>query len=617
MNPQELPGSATGGALRHRFLTPNGDPVEKTIAHLFYAQTERYGNRELYYQRRNGGWVPTSWRQALRQSAELAAGLWTLGCRHGDRVAIIAETRPEWTACDLAALSCGAVSVGIYPTSTAEQTVYILQHSEAKVAIVEDLAQLAKIATARHELPALAQIVLIDGEEPTALPLFSLAARGRALLNEDPELIMRQVETVSPDDVAILVYTSGTTGPPKGVVLTHRNLYATIESTQRFLPTSDRDVGVVFLPLAHSLQRVTGYSGLKCGVIGYYAPSIAEVPETWIAAQPTVVASVPRIFEKIHAKIMTGLAEQPPLRRKIFAAALSVGLARSRYLQQRQPVPTWLQLPYQLADHLVFSKIRARTFGERVRFLVSGGAPISVALLEFFHAVGLQILEGYGLTETCAPATVNQPHYFKFGTVGRALPGIELRIADDGEVLIRGEGVFKAYYRDPEATGAALDADGWFRSGDIGAIDADGFLKITDRKKDLIITAGGKNIAPQNIENLIKPEPLISQVMVHGDQRHYLVALVTLDVEEFGRLCKQHGLSGPLETLVTHQVVRDAVGKIIEEKNATLARYETIKKFQIIPHDFTVESGMLTPTLKVKRRAIEAHYRELLNSLYA
>ncbi|MBW2529417.1 MAG: long-chain fatty acid--CoA ligase [Deltaproteobacteria bacterium] len=597
--------------------------VRHTIAHLADRQRRRYGDRPLFHHLQGGHWRGTTWRESTEQAEQVGAGLWSLGCRHGDRVAILCETRAEWSILDLAVLGLGGVVVGIYPTSTASQVQYVLAHSESKVVFVEDATQLAKVEAVRADLPALEQVVVIDsagaeqGGPDQPLSLETLRARGREGLAESPELVERCLDAVEPGDVATLVYTSGTTGPPKGVVLTHRNLFEIADITCRTLGLSEQDVSAVFLPLAHSLQRVSLYAGLRAGCSGYFAPSLDQLLETWQAAQPSIMSSVPRVFEKVHNRILAGVSEQPRRRQRIFAAAMALGRRRSRYLQQRRPVPWHVELAYRLVDRMVFSRIRARIFGRRIRYLISGGAPISVELLEFFHAMGLPIYEGYGLTETSAPATLNLEHDFRFGTVGKPLPGVDLKIAPDGEVLIRGPGVFREYYREPDATRAALDEDGWFRSGDIGELDADGFLRITDRKKDLIITAGGKNIAPQNLENLLKADPHVSQALVHGDRRKYLVALITLDAEQMAVWAADHGkahLDWP--ALMTDPEVEALVGEIVDRTNAALARYETLKAYRIICDEFTVENDMITPTLKLKRRVIEERYRSLLDGMY-
>ncbi len=596
--------------------------MPQTIAHMAHEQEQRLGDRVVFHYQQGGRWVSSTWRQTGERARDIGAGLWELGCRHGDRVAIVSESRHEWSTADLAILGLGGIVVGIYPASTAEQVQYILEHSQSRIALVENAEQLDKLAQVRSQLPGLEAVVVFDppeqaGDRAQWLSLDELCERGRALRGREPELGEQCMDAVKPDDVATIVYTSGTTGPPKGAVLTHSSLCEIADIAARALGLGEDDVGVVFLPLAHSLQRVTAYAGLGAGVTGWFAPSLEQLPETLQAAQPTVLQSVPRLFEKIHTRILGGVAEQPVRRQKLFAAAMAVGRKHSALIRGGERVPLYLRLAHAAVDRVIFSRVRARVFGSRIRFLISGGAPISAELLEFFHAMGLLILEGYGLTETSAPATVNLPYAYRFGTVGRPLPQTEVRIADDGEVLIRGPGVFREYYQDAEATAQAFEPEGWFRSGDIGELDADGYLRITDRKKDLIVTAGGKNIAPQNIENLLKTDPHISQVVVHGDKRKHLVALVTLDAEQMQSWARAHGREDLDPTaLAQDEAVQQMVRQIIETTNRELPRYEQIKKHRIVAEDFSVENGMLTPTLKVRRREIESCYRELLDEMY-
>jgi long-chain acyl-CoA synthetase len=606
--------------------------LPRTIAHLFHRQTQRLANRPALYARRGETSLATTWQESADWVTSVARGLWELGCRKGDRVAIIAETRREWLLADLATLSFGGVVVGIYPTSTAEQVAYILQHSGSKVAILEDEAQLAKVRAHRGELPALEHVVLIERGDASSSPpskgsdppdqrllhLDQLRARGRGTLAHESRWAREIRDAISPDDLATLIYTSGTTGPPKGVELTHDNLHSIALTTRDWMEIDERDVALIFLPLAHSLQRVATYAGLAAGVTAHFVTDVTQLIARFNEVQPTIAASVPRVFEKVHTKIISGVSQAPLHRRKLFEAALAVGRKRSALLQQNRPVPLPLATAYRFFDRLVFSRLRAKTFGNNISFLISGGAPIAKELLEFFHAVGVPIMEGYGLTETSAPATLNRAGELCLGSVGRPLPGSEIRVADDGEVLIRGPGVFRGYYRDPEATAAALSEDGWFASGDVGRVDDDGFLYITDRKKDLIVTAGGKNVAPQNIENLLKQDPLISQVMVHGDRRKYLVALVTLDLEELHAWARREGLEGLDATeLQRRPEVEGRVDQLVTRLNATLPRYETIKRFRIVERDFSVDDGTLTPTMKVKRREVERRYQALLAELYA
>ncbi len=602
--------------------------VPHTIPHLFHDRAQAFSDRLAFHVPPEEPAFAMPWGEADAWVAAFARELWELGCRQGDKVAIIAATRPEWLLADLAILSFGGVVVGIYPTSTAAQVAHILAHSEAKIAIVEDEDQLAKVLERHHDLSHLERIVLIETEtevssavdpaDTETSSLRALVARGQAKLKTDPDWIKERRDRVKADDLATLIYTSGTTGLPKGVELTHENLHSIATITKDWMHIDEHDSSVIFLPLAHSLQRVATYAGIAAGAAAVFVRDVTTLIDTFAREQPTITASVPRVFEKVHAKIMGGLAQAPRHRRLLFASALKIGRARAACLREKRHVPFYLALAHRAADAAVLSKIRAKTFGSNLKWAISGGAPIDKSLLEFFYAVGILIVEGYGLTETSAPATLNQPDDFALGSVGRPLPGSEIQIADDGEVLIRGTGVFRAYHKDPAATAAAKDSEGWFHSGDIGEIDDAGFLHITDRKKDIIVTAGGKNIAPQLIENLVKQAAPIAQVMVHGDRRKYLVALITLDPDDLRSWADAHELAKyAIAGLHHHPKIEALVSERIDQVNDGLPPYETIKRFRILDEDFTIENGMLTPTMKVKRRVVEARYKDLLEKLYA
>lgn len=590
----------------------------RTIAHLAHDQMRKNASRVLSKYPANGGWASQTWAEADTVYTEIAAGLWQLGVRKGDRVALLCETRNEWLSCDLAILSFGAVTVGLYPTLVPDQIAYIVQHSGSRVVIAEDAKQLVKIEEIRKDIPTLEHVVVIDAPERSSVQewtsLEQLRDRGRALLAEQPNWAAKQRAQVEPQDTASIVYTSGTTGPPKGTVMTHYNFYEIALRSAEATDLSDEDVGVVILPLAHSFQRVTVYAGMAAGATAYFAEAIDKLTETCSVAQPTVMAAVPRLFEKVHAGIMARLAQEKPRRQRLFASAMRAGRQASHCRLEGRKMPLGLRLRFAYYERLVFSRIRARLFGPRLRCLVSGGAPLSKEIAEFFHALGISILEGYGLTETSAPATVNRLESIRFGTVGTTLPDVEVKIASDGEILIRGPGNFREYYRDPAATREAFDEDGFFKTGDIGELDGDGYLRITDRKKDIIVTAGGKNIAPQNIEALIKNDPRIGQAVVFGDRKPYLVALITLDPDEAAPWAERLGVD--VESLAGAPEVQQAISSVVEGANSRLARYETVKKWRLLENDFTVENGMLTPTLKPKRKAIVERYQHELQALY-
>jgi long-chain acyl-CoA synthetase len=568
----------------------------------------------------NGRFLPLTNRAAQQIATEIGLGLWQLGLRQGDRVAIMSDTRYEWDLVDSGALALGFVVVAIYPTTTADHTTYILQHSEAKTAVLENADHWQKVAPHLSEMPNLAHIVLINpaGAPPGDwISLDQLRDMGRKLLLEQPNLADEAREAVQPDDLAGLVYTSGTTGLPKGVALTHNNLFSVAEALTNMVPMGNGDTSVIYLPMAHILQRVNIYYGRMAGIVGYYAPAVTELIATCQAAQPRSIAGVPRVFEKIHTGIMAKVAQSPPKRQIMFHRAIAVGKQRARLLLAERPLPLTLRLQYNLYERLIFRKLRGAIFGERIEFMASGAAPISTELLEFFYAIGLPIYEGYGLTETSSPITLNGIGRHKIGTVGPPLADAEVKIAADGEILLRGPGVFTSYYKDPEASAAAFTEDGWFKSGDIGELDADGYLRITDRKKNLLITAAGKNIAPAPIENQLLQHPLIGQVVVHGDRRKYLVALFTLDEEMAPIWAAQNGKADKeIPDLADDPDVLQAIEGFVNEVNAGLAQYETIKYFRICPEPFSVENGALTPTLKLKRRVVEERFGALLDEMY-
>jgi long-chain acyl-CoA synthetase len=566
--------------------------------------------RVATHHKEDGRWVGRTWAEGEQGVRLLAAGLMDLGVGHGDRVVILGETDPLWAQTDMAVQTLGAVTVGVYPTCTNDQIAYHLEHCGAKVAFVQGEEQLDRVREAAKGLKKKSRPTLIlfkPGVEDGAPDcIAALEERGRMLPAGEPAAMAERIAAVGPEDLSTIVYTSGTTGPPKGAMLTHGQLCAAIVATREILPVDEEDLGLVFLPLAHSLQRQAAYAGLLSGSTGAFASSIAALMDEFPEVRPTVQASVPRIWEKFHAKLQARLAEAPPRRQKIAEWGFAVARVRGDLVRAGQSVPWGVERKFRLADRLVFTKLRA-VFGGRIRFMLSGGAPIALELLKFFDDIGLRIYEGWGLTETAAPATLNHPGAWRFGTVGRPLPGVRIRIAEDGEIEVDGPNVFSGYYRDEAATALAFTEDGWFKTGDIGDLDDDGFLRITDRKKDIIITAGGKNIAPQNLENLLKGDPLVSQAVIIGDRRKYLTVLITLDPDDAppAMLADPDGAA-----------TRDRIGATVAKVNSTLARYEQIKKFTVLPRDLTVEGGELTPTLKVKRRVVAERFAVQIEGMY-
>ena len=592
---------------------------ERTLNRMFLDRIEEGGDSVRYLVPHEGRWDPMTYREVGSAVREMASGLMALGLSRGDKVAILSGTRVEWCLADIAVILGGFVTVPIYPSSLPDQAGYILEHSEARVVFVEDGMQWNKVAGVWKDLPSLSTVILFtgpsEGKERT-IDLPRLRSKGIEYAAANPEDFARRTEEIRPEDDLTIIYTSGTTGSPKGVVIRHSNVAFDVAATLSVCLISKDDVMLQFLPLAHVLGRFEHFLSFNAMTVTAFARGIQTVAEDLPAVRPHVMISVPRLYEKFYAAVLAKVHEEGGLKKRIFLWALSVGREVSARKQRKEPVSGWLSVKFSLADGLVFSKIRGK-LGGRLRFFVSGGAPLTREIAEFFHAMGILILEGYGLTETPSVVSAQNMDQFKFGTVGKPLPGTEVRIASDGEILIRGPHVFKEYYRNPEATQEAIDPEGWFHSGDIGTIDTDGFLRITDRKKDIIVTSGGKNVAPQNVENMLKNDKFVSQAFVYGDRRKYLTALLTLSGEDIVKWAEQNGI--PERDLVllsrnpkVEAMMRSRVGEI----NRQLASFEQVKKFVLLGADFTQETGELTPTLKVKRKVVIKKYGNLLDALY-
>jgi long-chain acyl-CoA synthetase len=594
----------------------------RTIADLPFFVMGRSTTATLMGQASASGIAWLSGKELFERIRDVSLGLSALGVAPGDRVAIVAESRPEWVIADLAILCCGAIAVPIYPTLSASQVRYILQDSGAKAAIVSTRTQLEKIQDVRHQLHALNAVVLMDGFQPTDSPSVlsfeSVAERGHARMTGEwgaGKEFRDRTRAIDAEQLATIIYTSGTTGDPKGVMLSHANLVSNLLDAAVVLPISHEDVALSFLPLSHGFERLAAYLFLYVGMTVVFAESFETIGRDINAVRPTLLTGVPRVFEKVQARVTEKGVAEPGLKANIFRWAIGVGLARARAeLRGRQPsFVNALQSP--IADRLVFEKIRAG-LGGRVRFFVSGSAPLAVSTAEFFYAVGLPILEGYGLTETSPALAVNPFHAPRAGTVGPALPSVQLRIADDGEILARGPNVMMGYYNKPEATAEAVK-DGWFHTGDIGTIDAEGYLKITDRKKDLLVTSGGKKIAPQPIEEILKRNALVGEAVLLGDRRKYAVALIIPSFAVLERRLKELGRPpAARDHLVTRPDVLALYQEIVDGINRELAQYERIKKIAILPDEFSIASGELTPTLKVKRRVVEERWHSLIERLY-
>jgi long-chain acyl-CoA synthetase len=582
------------------------------ITEVVLARSTQHGDQPCLRFYRDEAWQEISWGELGARIRAIAGGLVELGITPGDRVALISRSCPEWTLADLGSLAAGAVVVPVYATLPGHEVVYHLRHSRARIAFVEDRSQTEKITG--HELPDLEQVVVLSGVfEPHSKGVMSLAELCRLPSVEQQDDAVWTGLAADRSTAMTIVYTSGTTGVPKGVVLTHGNVLAVIEAVLETLgeQVSRFEVNLSFLPLAHALERVAGQLlPLYLGRTIAYARGLDTLREDFRTIRPEIAVAVPRVFEKIHSRIMSEAQRRPPLLRALFNAALRTGMAYSRALETGVQ-PGWLlRLRYQLADALVFRKLRA-ALGGRILLFVSGGAPLSATIARFFHAAGLLICEGWGATETTAPATWNHPQAYRFGSVGKPLLGVEVKVADDGELLVRGANVFSGYYEMPEATAEVLDADGWYHTGDIGHIDDDGFVYVTDRKKELIITAGGKNVAPQKIEGILREQPLISSCMAYGDRRPYLVALMTVD---------RTALAAGYPELTAAATDDPRLLSLLQEQvaavNSQLARFEQIKAFRLLEEDFSTDNGELTVTLKLRRKVIAEHYVDLIEEIY-
>jgi long-chain acyl-CoA synthetase len=592
---------------------------ERTLNRMFMNRIADGGDAVRYLVPRDGGYSPVTYRQAGDAAREIALGLMAAGLSRGDRVAILSGTRLEWCLVDVGGILGGFVTVPIYPSNLPDQVEYILAHSRARVVFVEDEPQHNKVAGARGRLPALSSIVWMTGDpggKEGATSLEALRARGREFAAANPTALDSRAEEIRPEDDLTIIYTSGTTGPPKGVVTRHSNYAFIVTAALEVIEIPRGSTFLQFLPLAHSLGRLEHFLTFDAMAVSAFARSLQTVAEDLGTVRPEIMVSVPRLYEKFYARVLSKVEEDGGPKKAIFRWALGVGREASRRRQRGEEVRGALAWKNAVADRLVFRKIRER-MGGRLRFFISGGAPLAREIAEFLHAMGVLILEGYGLTETSTVTSVNRFERYKFGTVGKALPGAEIRIAPDGEILVRGPHVFREYFNDPAATREAVDDEGWLHTGDIGVLDEEGFLRITDRKKDIIVTSGGKNIAPQNVENLLKNDRYVSQAFVYGDRRKYLTALITLSPEELVAWAAQKGIAErDVEALARHPEVEKLVRAGVEEVNRGLASFEQVKKFVVLGKDFSQETGELTPTLKVRRKVVVEKYGRLLDALY-
>jgi long-chain acyl-CoA synthetase len=583
----------------------------KTLADLLPLAVEKHGDlvAQRYKDKSMGEWVDVPYRDVGTIVKELSLGLQALGIERGDKVGILSNTRPEWTYSDFAILTAAGTVVPIYQTNSPEECHYVLDHSEARAVMVEDADQMEKIRQVRADLPRLEQVISM---EPLAgddvISFDELRARGREGSDED---FKSRIASVEGSDVATYIYTSGTTGPPKGCIIDHQNWRDMLDMVETQNVLMEHEVVYLFLPLAHAFARLIQLASVDVGAsIAYWERDAAKIIPNLMEVKPTYFPSVPRMFEKIYAMAVSAAPDKAQLEQ-----AIKLGM-KVRQMQERgEEIPAELQKAFDQADQALFQNVQ-NLFGGRIKQAVTGAAPIAQEILEFFYASGVPVLEGWGMTETSTAATCNTAEAYRFGSVGKPFPGVEVKIADDGEILVRGSNIFRGYYKNEEATRETI-VDGWLHTGDIGRIDEDGFLYITGRKKDIIITAGGKNITPANLENGLKQNPYISQAVVHGDRRPFLTALITLDPEAIVPWAQQQGIEDTdMASLAQNDQVRALVQEAVDHVNSKVARVEEVKKFTILPHDLSQETGELTPTLKVKRNVVYDKYADELDALY-
>jgi long-chain acyl-CoA synthetase len=587
-----------------------------TISEILLKTIKSYPKDDLVLYKKEGQYVPISTAEFGNRVKHFCLGLKALGFEQGDKMIILSESRPEWIISDLGCLCLGGITVPIYTSLMSEPIKYIIDNSDAKIVVYSTQEQGEKIEAIKNELTKVEHYITFSEEAPEGVMTFArVLEKGQKIAEQKPELFEELALKVKPDDIASIIYTSGTTGIPKGVMLTHSNFFSNVKSVSTIIEFSENDTVLSWLPLSHVLERMVTFTLLYKGCTIAYAESMELVAENMPEVKPHIMVSVPRLFEKFYSKVMDNVLSSSPLKRKIFFWAANVGKEYGQRKLLNQPIPGGLQFKRNLAHKLVFSKIIAKT-GGRVRFFVSGGAPLSKDIAEFFYALGLVVLEGYGLTETSPVIAVNTFDNLKFGSVGKAIPGVEVKIAEDGEILTKGPHVMEGYYKMEAETNEAMEG-GWFRTGDIGHLDEEGFLVITDRKKDILVTAGGKNVAPQPIENVLKTNPYISNAVVIGDRKKFISALLVPDFEKLEEYAKSNNIAYENQgELARKEEILNFMLAEVDRSTPTLASYEKIKKIALLDRDFEIEKGEITPTLKVKRNIVEEKYKNIIDSIY-
>ena len=600
-----------------RRSTAGDEPV--TLVDVFNQVARKHKRPDTLNYKRGDRWVPISSDEMLERAKRIAAGLHALGVSRGDRVALLSDSRAEWTLTDAGSIFAGTIDVPIYPTLTPPQVRYILNDSGSSVLFVANREKFVELKDALGECPAVKHIIFFDSEGVTSadgLTLAQLEEKGRELEQREPDYVERIAAQITPEDLATIIYTSGTTGEPKGVMLTHSNLVSNLIDSSGHLSFGEQDTALSVLPLSHVFERQAMYMYLHRGMAVYFAESLQTIGPNLREVRPTVLVGVPRIFEKIYARIRERAAEAGRLSSLLLAWSVTVAREYAKHVTAHQPVPAFLKLKHAIASKLVFSKWQ-RAFGGRMRLLVSGGAALPEDLTYIYIGAGIPIVQGYGLTETSPVITTSRIEDNRVGTVGKAIHNVEIRIAEDGEIEVRGPNVMRGYYNKPEETGAVFTSDGWFKTGDIGTIDEDGFLRITDRKKELFKTSGGKYISPQPIEQAIKGSRFVNQVVLIGAERKFPAALIVPVWEQLESYCKLKGIEVKSRNeLCRHPRIIDLIQRQIDGLTPNLAKYERIKKVALLENEFTIEGGELTPTLKVKRRVIDQKYRDVIEKLY-
>ena len=596
----------------------------QTVPEMFHSRVQLSGDAVALRYKKLGIWHDVTWKEYGQKVREVSLALLALGVKPGECVSVIGENSPEWVYIDLGTMHAGGTTVGVYATNSWEQCQYVVDHSESRFYFVENEEQLDKALRFRASVPRLERIIVWDlkglkhFKDPMVMSFEEFLALGRDLDRKKPDLFEQTWRKVAAEDLARLIYTSGTTGPPKGAMLTHANITWMAKAMAEGNPIEGRDEFLSFLPLCHIFEQLfTIFMNIKYGAVVNFIESTDTVTDNMREVSPTVAYGVPRVWEKYYSGIIIMMSDATWFKRWLFQTSLKVGRKYAALTTSHQPVPLTLRLAYSLAHFLTFRKLKERLGFDRVRLAFSGAAPISPDVLRFFQAIGIPLREGYGMTEGTGVTCANQRDRVKIGTVGQALPGVEVKIAEDGEICFRGGNVFKGYFKNPQATAEVLEPDGWMHSGDVGVLDEEGFLKITDRKKDLIITAGGKNIAPQNIENQLKFSPYINDAVVIGDRRKYLVAIIVIDEDNVVKYAQDSKIQyTTYASLTQHPEVNKLIQKEVDAVNKTLANVETVKKFTILPKKLFVEDGEVTPTMKVKRKYINEAFKDVIEAMY-